>query len=293
MISAIQRKQLIKLISYTGNKRIPVGKSIMAILDNLGITTVKVRDKDTVLLTTIEKITLKKYIKDVHGEDLEKNTVEDAQKRFDLAKEIPDEKRGRYSVFGSLLNFSGNTSITFKDKSSIVLNPYAIVSCELCNLDTDSITSLVVVENGTNIIKVRELIELLPDPLKDSLILYRGHGDNASWVHSLIEKLNDSCRLYFFFDYDPAGLSMMINEGQKRPSALLLPEALSSDVIRLNKRECFEEQYSHMQSLYEKRNEFNHRLKAHIELMKDKEYAITQENLVAHRIKLEIVPIVT
>ena len=64
MINAIQRKQLIKLISYTGNKRIPVGRSVMEILDNLGISTVKVRDKDTVLLTTMQKLSLKKYIKD-------------------------------------------------------------------------------------------------------------------------------------------------------------------------------------------------------------------------------------
>lgn len=291
MINAIQRKQLIKLISYTGNKRIPVGKSVMEILDNLGISTVKVRDKDTVLLTTMQKLSLKKYIKDVHGEDLEKNTVEDSLKRFDLAKEIPDEKRGHSSVFGSLLNFSGNTTITFKDKSSIAINPNAIVSCEIDNLDTESISSLVVVENGTNIIKVRELIELLPESLKNSLILYKGHGDNAAQVHSLIEKLTDSCKIYFFFDYDPAGLSMMISEGLKRYSSLLLPEELSSDVIRLNKKECFEQQYSYMQSLYEKRNEFSLKIKHHIELMNDREYAITQENMVAHKVRLEIVPL--
>ena len=102
MINAIQRKQLIKLISYTGNKRIPVGRSVMEILDNLGISTVKVRDKDTVLLTTMQKLSLKKYIKDVHGEDLEKNTVEDALKRFDLAKEINTLKSSDKEKAGKL-----------------------------------------------------------------------------------------------------------------------------------------------------------------------------------------------
>ena len=84
---------------------------------------------------------------------------------------------------------------------------------------------------------------------------------------------------------------MMIREGLKRSSSLLLPEELSSDVIRLNKKECFEEQYSYMQSLYEKRNEFSLKIKHHIELMNDREYAITQENMVANKVRLEIVPL--
>ena len=46
-----------------------------------------------------------------------------------------------------------------------------------------------------------------------------------------------------------------------------------------------------MQSLYEKRNEFSLKIKHHIELMNDREYAITQENMVAHKVRLEIVPL--
>lgn len=287
MLNAIQRQLLKKLISYSGTKKIAVRKSILPILEEIGFNV----SRGEILLSTEEKLQLIKFVKKKYGENLERNAAETAKDRFELAKEIQDEKRGRKSVFGDLLNFAGNTDLVFKDNTSICLNVNAVVSCELELIDINSISSLVVVENGTNIIRSKELFEILPKSLKSTLILYKGHGDNIKQFHSLIEKLNSECSLYYFFDYDPAGFFMMINEASKRESYLLLPPTLTDEVIRLNKHDCFIDQQKYMQCLYQRLQEFSSELKIHIEYMKKNELAITQENIVSHGLKLDMVPV--
>ena len=284
MIKYQQRQQLTKLLNYSGDKGIPVRKSIVSLLDEVGIYPFRGK----YLLTEQEKKLLKKYIYDFHGEDLDKSVSYEQQNRFDLAKQIPDEKRGGFSVFGSLLNFSGNTNLPFKDGSSAIITPNYVVSCKLEDIELSKITSLIVVENGTNIIRSRELIEILPEKLKSSLILFKGYKDNAAQVNNLLESLSNDCGIYYFFDYDPSGLFMMINLGLRKKSYLLVPERLSPEVISLNKHSYFSRQNSHMQSIYARRNELSFGLRQRIEEMQQKEYAITQENIVAHGLKLEV-----
>jgi len=284
MIKYQQRQQLIKLLNYSGDKGIPVRKSIVSLLDEVGIYPIRGK----YLLTEQGKKLLKKYIYDFHGEDLDKTVSYEQQNRFDLAKQIPDEKRGGFSVFGSLLNFSGNTNLPFKDGSSAIITPNYVVSCKLEDIELSKITSLIVVENGTNIIRSRELIEILPEKLMSSLILFKGYKDNAAQVNTLLESLSNDCGIYYFFDYDPSGLFMMINLGLRKKSYLLVPERLSPEVISLNKHSYFSRQNSHMQSIYARRNELSLGLRQRIEEMQQKEYAITQENIVAHGLKLEV-----
>lgn len=284
MITYQQRQQLIKLLNYSGDKGISLGKSIESLLEEVGIYPIRGK----YFPTEKEKIILKKYIRDFHGEDLDKNVSYEQQNRFELAKQIPDEKRRRFSVFGSLLNFSGNTNLPFKDGSSAIITPNYVVSCKLEDIELSKITSLIVVENGTNIIRSRELIEILPDKLKGSLILFKGYKDNAAHVNELLERLRDDCGIYYFFDYDPSGLFMMINLGLRKKSYLLVPERLSPEVISLNKHSYFSRQNTHMQSIYARRNELSYGLRQRIEEMNQKEYAITQENIVAHGLKLEV-----
>ncbi len=283
MITAIQRGQLLKLINYRGNQWQKVGKSVYSIMEDLGFSMLGGK----LLLSEEQKQLIVKYVREHHGEDLEKSYAPYDKSRMALSEVTPDEKRGGYSVFSSMLNFSGNTSLWFTDGSSIKVCPNAVVSCELKILDTSKITSLVVVENGDTIIHAKALITLLPERFKDSLVVFRGYGENVRHVQELVMKLNDECQIAYFFDYDPSGLKMMVAEAKKRKSSLLMPKTLTAEVIRLNKKDKFGPQSNDMKSIYENRDTFSTELRAHIEIIHDREYAITQGNLVAHGIRLE------
>ena len=283
MITGTQRAMLLKLINAKEYEKIKVGKSVKDMMSDLGLNIIG----DKICLSTREKQKIIRYIREHHGEDLEKKPQTTDRSRLSRSTLAPNEKRGGYAVFGSMLNFSGNTCLWFKDGTSVGLNTNAILSCDLNTIDISKISSLSVVENGDTIIHAKILPEILPLSYKNSLIVFRGYGENIVLVHNLVKMLSEDCTLGYFFDYDPSGLKMMIAEGKKRDSALLLPKTLPKEVIKLNKKETFNIQYNDLQPLYAQRQNFSQRLREHIENIKDNEYAITQENLVAHRVLLE------
>lgn len=76
-------------------------------------------------------------------------------------------------------------------------------------LDIGRFNKLIIIENGQMMTHWWLWRNRLPDTWKNALLLYRGHGDNLTWLSSIMSKLPSNCEVLFSFDLDLSGLGMI------------------------------------------------------------------------------------
>ncbi|WP_201596150.1 DUF7281 domain-containing protein [Psychrobacter fulvigenes] len=75
-------------------------------------------------------------------------------------------------------------------------------------LDISRFNKLIIIENGQLMTHWWQWRGSLPAKWQSSLLIYRGHGDNLSWLLSILPKLPTACEVLLSFDLDLSGLRM-------------------------------------------------------------------------------------
>jgi hypothetical protein len=167
--------------------------------------------------TPADKQRLREYVLAEHGVDPQFDSR--AGGRMAMALQDASEKLSSDSVFGHLIVLATAGTAKVRVSGEEFRTPNGSVSSVLPGcLDTDHLQSqkLVIIENGGVMPYWADF--RLPDPWKDSVIVYRGHRENARSVAEVASK-QPADNLAWFFDFDPAGLALALDQG--RGSALV------------------------------------------------------------------------
>lgn len=206
--------------------------------------------------------------------------------RLAMSGKTDNEKLATGTVFGDLLVLAtaGDACVTVHGQSATT-PPGAVLSVQPEALDRGSLrkTPLVIVENGALMPCWQDI--RLPPAWQNSVILYRGHGDNHRHVQKIIqEQPGDTLALYY--DFDPEGLDMALRIGK---GAILIPENWrelpdwlnANDDVRLNQRATFRRQSD---ALTRARKQAENRdIDAVIATVEQHELAVMQEHITHRR----------
>lgn len=145
--------------------------------------------------------------------------------RMTMASHDASEKLTSDSVFGHLIVIATAGKSEIKVNGCTIKTPAGSVLSVLPeNLDREHLKTqkLVIVENGA-IMPCWHDIQL-PNEWQDSVIIYRGHRENMRTVAEIGRTQPDE-QLGWFFDFDPAGLALGLDQGR---GVLMIPEEWSS-----------------------------------------------------------------
>jgi hypothetical protein len=161
--------------------------------------------------------------------------------RLEVAAHISDEKWATQSVFArQVLVKSLCCNISLKTGDAVTPpNSALYVDPELIQLPQKAV--ITIVENGSAFNQWHEVITD-SEWVKSSLVVYRGHGQDAARVSQWFRLLPENIETIAAVDLDPSGLLIAASLGV---DAVLLPQAF--DLIPLDKRtrkpETFDKQY--------------------------------------------------
>ncbi|MDP4533503.1 hypothetical protein Q9252_15260 [Marinobacter salarius] len=210
---------------------------------------------------------------------------------MEMADINSSEKRAGKSVFGELLLFAttGTAEVTVSGRR-VSTPPGAMLSVKPGQLDRESLkqTNLILVENGALMTEAHRI--LLPDAFRDSILLYRGHGDNFAEA-ARIASAQPAENLAVYFDFDPEGLEMALQVGK---GTVLLPDIMDRISVNLkafdavNQRNVFRNQNGALKRL--KQLSLDDDWTAILQTLEENELAIMQEHITAHNFRLRAVP---
>ncbi|MES2822467.1 MAG: hypothetical protein V4732_02615 [Pseudomonadota bacterium] len=210
--------------------------------------------------------------------------------RIALSGITHNEKLSRYQVFANNVHVARFANLPIKTPRGTTFTPgntgLALMDGDF---DLSFYESVVLIENGTVFANWSSL--QLPMDCSESLLMYRGHGSGIRTTYKILKARPSTCKLFGFFDFDPAGLAMALSVGC---NGIVLPddidEVLSDETLRrLNKIETFHKQWI-KNSDYLNSNPSPH-LTTIVEKIRKYEVALTQEMLVRRNIKLKMYPV--
>lgn len=211
--------------------------------------------------------------------------------RMEMAEKNTDEKRAAKSVFGELLLFAttGTAEVTISGRP-LSTPPGSILSVKPELVDREALkqTNLVLVENGALMVEAHRI--QLPGGWGDSVLLYRGHGENLLEA-SRIVSAQPTENLAVYFDFDPEGLEMALQLGR---GSVLLPDVVERISVNaealdsVNQRNVFRKQNSALKRL--QLLPLDNHWTAILKLLEENELAIMQEHITAHHFSLRAVP---
>lgn len=211
--------------------------------------------------------------------------------RLEMADKNNDEKRAGKSVFGELLLFAttGYAEINVSGRS-VSTPPGSILSVKPELLDREALrkTNVVLIENGSLMVEAHKI--QFPDDWRDSVLLYRGHGENLAEA-SRIVNAQPAQNLAVYFDFDPEGLEMALQVGK---GTVILPDIESTftsnrQVLNsVNQRGVFRRQNDALKRL--KQLSLDEQWTEIIRSVEENELAIMQEHMTVHHFALRAVP---
>ncbi|RBW51420.1 hypothetical protein [Marinobacter sp. F3R11] len=235
--------------------------------------------------TPDDKQRLRDYIRAEHGVDPQYDSR--AGGRMVMARQNASEKLSRDSVFGHLLVLATAGSTKVRVSGADVKTPQgSVLSVQPECLDTDYLKSskLVIVENGGVMPCWADI--RLPESWKSSVILYRGHRENARAVAE-ITRAQPADRLAWFYDFDPAGQVIALDQGR---GSTLVPRVWRE----FGRHTPFNQPKTHRnQALALKRlkSRASGELLAIAQHMASEELALMQEHMVLRHVQLAALPI--
>lgn len=225
---------------------------------------------------------LREYIVAEHGVDPQYDSRVGG--RMAMARKDSSEKLSSDSVFGQLIVLATAGNAKVRASGEYVTTPEGAVLSVLPEcLDTDHLQSqnLVIIENGGLMPYWADL--QLPESWQDSVILYRGHRENARSVAE-IGRNQPAQKLAWFYDFDPAG------------QALALDQAKGSTLVPEKWQEFGCHTPFNQPKTYRKHSAALRRLKARAsgeflaiaKHMEDEELALMQEHMVLRCVKMKV-----
>ncbi len=230
--------------------------------------------------TPADKQRLREYVLAEHGLDPQFDVR--AGGPMAMARKDSSEKLSSDSVFGHLIVLATAGTAKVRASGEDVATPEGSVLSVLPEcLDTDHLQSqkLVIIENGGVMPYWANL--QLPASWKDSVILYRGHRENARSVAE-IARNQPAEKLAWFYDFDPAGQALALDKDR---GSTLVPEKWRE----LGRHTPFNQPKTHRnQSVALKRlkSRATGELLAIAEHMANEELAVMQEHMVLRHVPL-------
>ncbi|MFW1678692.1 DUF7281 domain-containing protein [Pontibacter sp. JAM-7] len=206
--------------------------------------------------------------------------------RVEAALRGKSEKVSGKNVFSDLIKVARADGTAINTHSGLaILPPRCFMNTPASNLILENET-VVIVENGE---LIRDWSGLrLPQELSNSLLIYRGHEEDAREVKQLLE-INPPAKSVGFYDFDPAGMSIGLSNNH---DAILVPADISiwtkenPEFNKFNQPDIFWKQARQLKTA---------EMKACGEAcellisMKDQNIAVMQEHIIANKIPLRII----
>ena len=274
-------KAVQRLVSRA-EKEAKLNKTWQQIHDDTGIGVVI---GDRISFTLEDRSLLREYIKRKTGLDPFGQGQQIPKRRVEAAFVTTDEKGFGVPVFSQLLRVARITSKpinTVHGEAVLPAGSFLSVPATSLNISDEVV---VVVENGDLMCSLDRLG--WPDSIQDALFVYRGHGQDASELISLIAR-SSPLKKVGFFDFDPAGLLLGI-ESTIGFDSLILPDlgevfADMSSLQLINKTSAFWKQSEQLNQLIRK---IPNTLSVPLLKIQENQLAIMQEHMCAHNLALQ------
>lgn len=218
--------------------------------------------------------------------------------RLTLAKETAQEKLSKSRAFSLIRVASTEGLITVKGSDDLIFHQLYIPKGMILSLSLDkliidefSYKNIIIIENGAAIENWSKIVRLLPDELaSDSLFIYRGHGNEQRELLNKLSSLSSVIKIFFFGDYDPSGIDIAINtisKGVAGKDVLIIAPARKKDIVKsMSKPDIFMKQ-SKVIDRIKNLSGISKDLSNILDHLGENGFAVTQETLIAHRIKLD------
>ncbi len=202
--------------------------------------------------------------------------------RTEVTALVNNEKWTTKNVFEGFIKISAHAISSHSNNQFKQTPAGTMLYLDFNTIDLSSFTAVVIVENGAAAISWIDF--KIPQELKNYIVVYRGHDAESRYVKEFLNKLPDDISKIGFFDFDPAGIGMAIDY---KVDAILIPEILDKNILKRNKKDCFEAQINRRPNL---EKEIPVRWLKTWKWLTNKENkcAITQENMLANKIKLKL-----
>lgn len=147
------------------------------------------------------------------------------QNRLETVKVHRNEKNTSKQVFADqLVCASVHHDLPLKSVYMPIGYPKFVPTIDIGELDISGIKRLVVLENATMLITLHEWYQCLPKIWQSSLFVYRGQGQNQSTVKNLLAQLGRDVPVAIYADFDPSGLSIVMDYFTIRPISIIVPK---------------------------------------------------------------------
>lgn len=222
-----------------------------------------------------------------------------AQSRIDQSKHTAQDKLSSRPVFRMLRVAATDGVIEVRSDNGAIVHfpsmPGTFIGMRGAQLviDPARFDRVIIIENGSAMERWWDIPPILPERYRTrSLLVYRGHGQDAAALLSTLSALPDAVDVLFFGDFDPSGVDIALGIDKHlihRRIALLAPTMPERLAKSMTKPETYEKQNQCLQrllglSLSEELNEL-------LGLIKRDGWAVTQEILIAHGVPLTVYPL--
>lgn len=203
------------------------------------------------------------------------------QNRLETVKVYRNEKNTSKQVFADQLVFASvYHDLPLKPVSMSIGYSTFVPTIDIAQLDITGIKRLVVLENATMLITLHDWYQCLPKIWQSSLFVYRGQGQNQGTVKALLSQLGRDVPVAIYADFDPSGLSIVMDYFTIRPVSIIVPQKWEYLVNKhpCNQTDKYLEQFNKLSGLSEKlaKNLYLNRMFTVIQAEK---IALMQENV--------------
>ena len=214
------------------------------------------------------------------------SNIELPTSRVEAARYSKSEKVSGKNVFADLIKVARADGTAINTRTGpAILPPRCFMNTQASNLILENET-VVIIENGE---LIRDWSRLdLPKELSSSLLIYRGHEEDAREVKQLLE-MNPPAKSVGFYDFDPAGMSIGLSNNH---DAILVPADISlwtkenPEFNKFNQPDIFWKQVRQLKTAEMKACGEACEL---LNLMRNQNIAVMQEHIIANKIPLKII----
>lgn len=203
------------------------------------------------------------------------------ENRLEAVKVHRNEKSTSKQVFADQLVFASiHHNLPLKSVCMPIGYPTFVPTIDVSALDITGIKRLVVIENATMLITLHEWYQCLPEAWQFSLFIYRGQGQNQSIVKALLGQLKQNVPVAIYADFDPSGLSIVMDYLRIRPVMMIVPKEwdLLENNHPCNQTDKYFDQIYKLPNLEEKLSRSSYLLRMYNIMQKEK-IAFMQENV--------------
>lgn len=153
------------------------------------------------------------------------NELPKGQNRLETVKVHLNEKNTSKQVFADQLVFASvQHDLPMKSVSLPIGYPSFVPTVDIGEINISGIKRLIILENATMLMTLQEWYYHLPQIWQSSLFIYRGQGQNQSTVKNLITQLGMDVPVAIYADFDPSGLSIVMDYYTIRPVSIIVPK---------------------------------------------------------------------